>query len=167
MPDDIQFPYKSEYSPFPFFLPPYWTEVTTFHDFPEKFVLITGKRCRWKCKKETKECEVLKCWERPSLCIGEVDECAKHDGDGTCTQISHLKVNNNLTDDDEYSSTDLGNLFKADYSKFFINENGKFLSIDACKNFWKCSLTSETDVICYNSGGVCGNSLGLLKTIAG
>lgn len=94
-----------------------------------------------------KECDVMKCWERPSVCMGETDECAKLDGDGTCTIISDTADGVGNQSDAEYSSIDFGNLFDIGYERTSIEEDCMWYTSPSAVQFWNCSLTSEYFVI--------------------
>lgn len=159
VPDSYKFPYESGDSPLPFFLPLYSIEATTFEGFPDTFVLITGERCRWKCDNLTKQCDLLTCWRRPSVCIGQVKQCAKFDGDGTCTKISDIKEEIQ-SQSDEFSSTDFGNLFKINAGTVFIDDQGYWERTPAGVRYWNCSLTSESKAYCYNSQYFLASSIG-------
>lgn len=161
----MKFPYKVNDSPLPFFLPNFSIESIKFKEFPENFVIIRGKRCHYKCNRLTKQCDALKCWNRPSICIGEVNDCAKLDGDGTCTDAQMLKKIRGRTEN--YSSTDFRSLLDLPYDRISINEHGIWDKHPAHIVTWVCSLTSEFEVECYLESGSIRTYSGSLKEIAG
>lgn len=163
VPDSIKFPYVSGDSPFPYFLPLYTVETTKFEEFPETFVLISGERCRWECSESTIGCEVLQCWNRPSVCIGELPDCLKFDGDGTCTKISDIKEEIQ-SNEDEYLSTDFGDLLGIDATVVSIDKQGYWEKTPAGVRYWNCSITSDSEVSCY-SNYVVSASIGYLRTL--
>uniref|UniRef100_T1GEP5 Uncharacterized protein n=1 Tax=Megaselia scalaris TaxID=36166 RepID=T1GEP5_MEGSC len=167
VPETVEFPYETEFSPFPFFMPFYAIEVTEFEEFPMKFVLVEGKRCRWKCDKITKMCEILKCWEKPSICIGDLEVCSEFDGDGVCTITSESDEIKKSFKENEYSSIDLGNKFNVGHSHLIITNTSFYHRTPTVRIFWDCSLKSELEVFCYISKMSGGPSIGCLKTLAG
>lgn len=167
VPSNVSFPYETLENPIPFFLPYYDVQVLTLKSSDQTFVRISGQRCRWECEKLSKKCNVLECWENPTLCSGDVSKCLKIDGNQECSSDQPPSGPKNIKERfQEYFSTDFGELFGIGYSEIIVENANSSHQIMQNEYLWECELTTESDVSCFTKvdskyGGKC------LKTLCG
>lgn len=168
VPSGQEIPYFDNENPIHFFLPTFYISRVKFREFPEEFVAIEGLRCKWRCSKDTKKCEKLTCWNKPTICMGDYRECLKQDGDGLCINISGKNENPSNHEDDnyfEYTSTYIADNIGLPYQSYEITSGGYVENYSEEKR-WSCGLQGNV-VYCRYSIVYSTYSPMLLKTTAG
>lgn len=169
VPEDIEFPYASTTTPFPFFLPLFKSEVVIFREYDEIFMVTELTRCRYRCSKDTNRCGVMECWDRPSACFGDFDKCQAYDGEGTCKNManSNPRPNKKTNEFYEMTSIDFRRILRIGNQRVFVNELGGAENDEEATHFWRCVLEGKRKVYCFISSSVVGWSVQALKTLSG
>lgn len=160
------------------FLPTtYHIQVITIAGSEKPFTLIEGKRCKWLCDRESKECGDSVCWEGPSFCRGEHEDCLNLDGNGTCFDLE----NSNYPYHAEHvwwsNSTHkvVTNIEVGRYVKYhgeddmYISDDGQVQDVLKIGFHWSCKEVQKGSdhILCESDWAHVGISTHLLKTIAG
>ena len=149
-------------------------DVTEFETSDDTFVYITGDRCKWMCDRTTKKCGSQSCWNTPTLCLGDVETCLKHDElSNGWYKVSSDHTEKEATTGDEFYFTNLEiakyvyKNFESIRSKAFVSKNGNTNLLPSTFHHWNCNESDESHFICTIPERFAAPGFGLLKTIAG
>lgn len=160
------------------FLPAmYHIQVITIDGSEKPFTLIEGKRCKWLCNRDTKECGEGVCWEKPSFCRGDHDDCLRLDGDGVCYDLEDIgypirpnHVWSSNSTHKVFTNIDVGRYVKFHgEDSLFISDDGQAQDQLKIGYHWACKEVTPGSfhIVCEHDWAHVGVSTRFLKTIAG
>lgn len=160
-----------------FFPVKYQIQLITIDGSDQPFTLIEGERCKWRCDRRTRECHESVCWETPSFCRGNHEDCLKLDGEGTCFDIQqngypeaadHVWMSNSTHK--VFTNIDIGKYARYHgQDNLFISNDGRAQDLITIGYSWVCKevVPGGEHIFCDVDFAHLGVSTYLLKTLAG
>lgn len=119
--------------------------ITVFHflPFPTElnFVLIEGKRCKYKFNGKINQYEAFKCWEKPSFCQGSIEACLVNDDEDSLCYDEISKRGERVQSSSDSSLPNVaGKVFleHLDFTHYYVLNDGRVNFKTDIFYYWDC-----------------------------